>query len=273
MDSNELAELTATVTHVVSCFGSVDWNSGPRTATELHLQGTRYAIEFARSCRSLERIVHLSSVLVLGRASGRVTDELELGQSFRNWYEYGKYLAEQHVRGTDSVPWRVVRVGGVIGPGRDVPPDTSYGLLSVLPFLLRGYPIHLTDHGRFPCYVCDVETLGEVLARAAFQDGERDVWTWFDDALPSLADVLTSLCTPWSVVPKIVSMPLLVPLARAAGPRLGLHRDLLEYVEPWTEISPAVLAALPPDLPRCPAGYVQATGEAIKNSSLSLIRS
>lgn len=263
LDPADAEDLRDTVTHVVSCFGSVDWDSGPRLASELHQGGTRAVMNFAESCPALERFVHLSSVLVLGRASGQVTDELELGQSFRNWYEYGKYLAEREVRDNDRIPWRAVRVGPVLGAGRDVPPDTSHGLLSVVPFLVRGYPIHLADHGDFPCYPCDGGTLGEVLARAALEDGSGDVWTWFDDTMPSLAGVLVGLCDAWGVIPKIVKVPLLMPLGRATVGRLGMNSELLDYADPWADIPLDVLSRLPADLPRCPAGYIEATGRAL----------
>lgn len=264
MDPREADELRATITHVVSCFGSVDWDSGPRMATELHERGTCALLDFAESCARLERFVHLSSVLVLGRVEGRVTDELELGQSFRNWYEYGKYLAEREVRRRDSLAWRAVRVGPILGPGRDVPPDISYGLLSAIPYLVRGYPLHLEDHGRFPCYPCDAVTAGEVLARAALEDGQGDVWTWFDDASPCLADVLTRLCAAWGVIPRIANAPILTGVGRMAIERLGAPRELLDYAERWADIGPEVLEALPADLPRCPADYVEATGQALR---------
>ena len=270
LDAADADDLRASVTHVVSCFGSVDWHSGPRLATELHQRGTRAVMSFAESCPSLERFVHLSSVLALGRSSGRITDELELGQSFRNWYEYGKYLAEREVRGSERVPWRVVRVGPVLGPGLDVPPNTSHGILAAVPFLVRGYPIHLADHGRFPCYPGDGGTAGEVIARAALEDGSRDVWTWFDDANPALADVLVGLCSAWGVIPRIADLAVLAPLGRATIERLGAPRELLEYADPWVEIAPEVLTRLPADLPRCPSGYVEATSEALRGSSLTL---
>ena len=269
LDPADAEDLRATVTHVVSCFGSVDWGSGPRLATELHQGGTRALLRFLETCPHIERFVHLSSVLVLGRATGRVTTELELGQSFRNWYEYGKYLAEREVRSNERIPWRAVRLGPILGPGRDVAPDGRHGLPAVLPYLLRGYPIHLAAHGRFPCYACDAATAGEVLARAALDDGNEEVWTWFDHANPSLADVLTGLCDAWGVVPRIADIPPLRALGRIAIERLGAPRELLDYSEPWADVPADVLSALPEDLPRCPAGYVEATGEALRRPALA----
>ncbi len=253
-------ELRGSITHVVSAFGSVDWGAGPRLATELHQQGTRNALRFAASCPRLEKFVHLSSVLVLGRRSEGppIVDELELGQSFRSWYEYGKFLAEREVRAS-SLPWRAVRVGGVVGANRDVAPSLAHGIMAVLPALLRGYPMHLENHGRFPCYPIDVMVAGEVLVRAALDDGCGDVWTYFDHENPSLADVLTRLCSPWGVVPRIVDLPVVNALSRLLAERLGTPRETLEYIEPWPEIPVEVMNLLPADLPRCPPGYIEAT--------------
>ncbi len=254
-------DLRGSITHIVSAFGSVDWGAGPRLAMELHQQGTRAALRFAASCPRLEKFVHLSSVLVLGRRSDGppIVDELELGQSFRSWYEYGKFLAEREVRAS-SVPWRAVRVGGVVGANRDVAPSLAHGIMAVVPALLRGYPMHLEDHGRFPCYPIDVMVAGEVMVRAALDDGCGDVWTYFDHENPSLADVLTRLCSPWGVVPRIVDLPVVNALSRLLAERLGTPRETLEYTEPWPEIPVEVMHLLPADLPRCPRGYIEATG-------------
>lgn len=271
LDKAAAEQLMGSVTHVVSTFGSVDWGAGPRLATELHQQGTAAVMRFAERCTRLERFVHLSSVLVLGRRTeGTVIDELELGQSFRSWYEYGKFLAEREVRANDRIPWRAVRVGPVIGAGEDVQPSPAHGIMAVVPLLLRGYPMHLKDHGRFPCYPTDVKVAGEVLARAALDDGAGEVWTYFDHANPSLAEVLIRLCSPFGVVPRIVDLPILSPVSRLLAERLGTPRETLEYVEPWADIPVEVLNLLPADLPRCPDGYIEATGKALMQSNRAM---
>jgi hypothetical protein len=142
--------------------------------------------------------------------------------------------------------------------------------MAVVPLLLRGYPMHLKHHGRFPCYPIDVMVAGEVLARAALDDGAGDVWTCFDHDNPSLAEVLTRLCSPWRVVPRIVDLPMLNPISRLLGERLGTPRETLEYIEPWPEIPVEVLNLLPPGLPRCPPGYIEATGKALMESNLAM---
>ncbi len=262
----EAAELQLTVTHIVSCFGSVAWDAGPRLAHDMHLKGTRNALEFAQRCRNLARFAHVSSVLALGNAEGRIDrGQLDLGQRFRSWYEYGKFLAERAVREPWPFERRVIRLGPAIGVGAGDNPTALDGVLAAVPFLLRGYPIHLERRGDFPSYVCDGMTAGEVIARATARDEGPQVWTWFDHRMYSVAQVLAAVCSAWGVVPRVVSMPLLGRVAWLAPMRLGIPEPLLHYTKPWVDIPATVLDDLPPALPRCPDGYLEATGAQLRS--------
>jgi nucleoside-diphosphate-sugar epimerase len=263
----EADELADGLTHILSCFGSVDWEIGPRGAADLHLGGTRNVLAFAERCPSLERVVHVSSVLALGRAKGRVGNrELELGQSFRNWYEYAKHVSEAEVRRADSLPRRIVRLGDVMGANDLARPSPKHGLLAPIPYLVRGYPAHLEDGGSFPIYVGDVAVAAATLARALVDEGGGLTWTWFDPELPSLAEVLVALCSPWGVIPRIVDMPLLSRVERLVAPRLGLPPAVLDYARPWVDIDPRVLDQLPADLPPHGERYIEATAHALKEA-------
>lgn len=262
-------ELREGLTHIVSCFGSVDWKLGPRGAMEIHREGTRNAIRFARDCPGLERFVHLSSVLVLGRAEGRVGNrELDIGQDFRSWYEYGKFMAERVLReDADGLPWRALRVGPIVGTSSPVPVAPDDGLPATLPTLLRGYPFHLEGGGHFPSYAGEVGPAADmVLAAATSSEGGR-TWTWFDPERPSMAEVLTRLCAPWGVVPRIVDVPAMRWIARAASRRLGIPRSIVTYGDRWVDIDPGVLDELPVEPARCAPDYVEATGAALRDRS------
>jgi nucleoside-diphosphate-sugar epimerase len=262
---DEAAEVAASVTHILCCFGSVDWALGPRGAMEIHHQGTRNVLAFAAGCPRLERLVHVSSVLALGRASGRVGNrELALGQGFRNWYEYAKHVSEAEVRAAHDLPRRIVRLGDVMGTSPHATPSARHGLLAPLSYLLRGYPAHLADGGAFPVYTGDIRVAAAVLARALVDDAGGLTWTWFDPALPTLAAVLTALCSPWDVVPRIVDLPALQRIERWVAPRLGLPPAILEYARPWVDIDPRVIDQLPADLPDHRPGYVEMTAAALK---------
>jgi nucleoside-diphosphate-sugar epimerase len=269
LSSADLGDLTSSVTHIVSCFGSVDWTAGPQTAVDLHYAGTQNVLRFGHACRGLERVVHVSSILALGRARGTVGNrDLYLNQRFRNWYEYGKYLAERCTREAGDLPRRSVRLGPLLGVGESGPPDVRHGLLAVLPLLLRGYPIHLAGGGDFPCYVGEVHAAAAVVFQALTTAGEEDLtWTWYDPRRPSLAEVLIQLCQPWGLYPRIADARLLNSLLAVGGARrLGAPRGMTAYTQPWMTIDERVLDALPGGSAIFEADYIGATGEAIRDA-------
>jgi nucleoside-diphosphate-sugar epimerase len=265
LDAASASELKASVTHIVSCFGSVDWSAGPRQALDLHLAGTRQVLDFAADCPHLQRLVHVSSVLALGRATGTISNrELSVGQTFRNWYEYGKHVAECEVRREQRFPWRVLRLGPILGLLDGIAPSPAHGLQAAVPFLVRGYPAHLAERGNFPCYVTDVHRAAAVTAQALYADDAGHTWTWFDPLLPSLAEVLTSLCAAWNVVPRIVDLPWLAHLTRLTARQTGLPTALHEYAEPWVDIDADVVSQLATTTPASRDDYLLLTGEAMR---------
>jgi nucleoside-diphosphate-sugar epimerase len=266
-----LSDLLESVTHVVSTFGTVDWDSGPRIV-ELHEAGTRNVLDVAARMPNLERLVHISSVLALGRAEGVVGNaDLDLGQTFRSWYDYAKFTAERRVRREESVPWRVLRFGPVLGVGVAGAPSAHAGILAALPPLVRGYPVHLKDRGDYPCFPTDVATAAEITRRALFEPGERDAWTWFDPDSPTLGQVFVGVCAAWNVLPRIVEARAWGGASQLLARRFGAPDVLLSYSEPWVDMAPDVLEAIPGELPRCEPGYLEATGAALKAHASELV--
>ncbi len=268
----EYEALLAGTTHVVSAFGNVDWSASPQTVG-LHAEGVRNLLRFCRAAPSLAGFVHVSSVLVFGRADGRVGNrELYVGQTFRNWYEYGKYQAEALVRAAEDVPSTVLRFGPLLGRGTLNPAvDARSGLLAAVPALLQGYPVHLEQRGGFRCYVGDVTVAAQLVARAVRTPATGATWTWFDPQEPTLAEVFQSVCRPWRRVPRIVDARLLGRAQRRLGPRVGLPRAMLDYTGPFFDLAPDVLAELPEGAPACPPGYLEATGEALAHPGSKMI--
>ena len=271
LSGDELAALQGEVTRIVSCFGSVDLDSGPAQALDLHASGVRNTLRFAVGCPGLTGIVHVSSLLVLGRAEGMVGNrELYVGQRFRNWYEYGKYHAEALVREA-SFPATIVRFGPLLGPDPSgAPLNGRQGLLAAVPYLLQGYPVHLTHGGEFPCYAGDVSGAAEVVARAVLEPCTGATWSWYDPGLPTVAEVFHLLCRPWGVVPKIVDFRLVGRAQRLIASRIGLPKALLEYAEPLFDLDPAVLESIPGGPPPCRPGYLSDIGEALRRPGADL---
>lgn len=261
-----ISRLREEVSHAVLCFGSVSWAYGPTEAIETHDSGMRSVLRFLEGLPRLEKAVHVSSLLVLGRAKGRLGNrELYVGQDFRNWYEYAKNLAERRARDADGLPMRIVRFGPVLGPdvhGR--PLDTTTGLLSAVPYLLAGFPAHLRNGGRFPCYVTDVSSAAEVVLRALQAPGDGQTWSWFDPVMPTVADVLREICRPWGVMPKLVDLGRLGRFMRHLADPLGMPQALTDYAEPWFDVDPAVLATIPGPPPKSAPDYLAETGRALR---------
>lgn len=269
----DLDAVTAEVTEAVLCFGSVSWDCTPSEAIALHSTAVRGVLGFLRTLPGLRRVVHLSSLLALGRATGTLGNrELYVGQRFRNWYEYGKYCAERHVRDS-GLPANIVRCGPLLGGDpRGGPVDVRGGLPAVFPHLLAGYPVHLRGRGEFPSYVADVETAARIVARALDSEDHGLTWSWFDPAMPTLADVFREVCRPWGVVPKIVDMPRLGRLTRLVSERFGLAAELADYAEPWFDVPRSVLDEIPGAPPHGDPDYLAATGRALREHGTVLGR-
>jgi nucleoside-diphosphate-sugar epimerase len=265
------ARLRGRVTHVVSCAGSVALDTGPRAALDVHLRGTENVLAFARACPRLRCVLHVSSVLVFGRCPHPVGNgDLDVGQRFRNWYEFGKFAAERAVRDAPDVPVCVLRLGPLLGVDGPVRPRSGLGVLSALPHVLAGRTLPLVRCGRFPSYAGDVTAAAQVVRRLLERAEPGRTWTWFDPRRPSLAAVLAALCAPWGVVPRIVDAPALVGLARLAAPVLGVPRQVCDYLAPWVVLAPDVLADLPFAPPSCPDRYLERTGRMLREHGSAL---
>jgi len=84
----------------------------------INVQGTRNVLEFLQGARRFERLHYVSTAYVSGTAVGvyRETD-LDVGQSFKNFYEETKFLAEVEVV-KSGVPASIYRPGIVVGDSR-----------------------------------------------------------------------------------------------------------------------------------------------------------
>lgn len=85
---------------------------------KINVRGTRRVLDFLAECRSFERLHYVSTAYVSGTAVGvyRETD-LDVGQSFKNFYEETKFLAEKLVV-ESGVPQVTYRPGIVVGDSR-----------------------------------------------------------------------------------------------------------------------------------------------------------
>ena len=108
-------------------------------AMRVNVTGTRRVLDLAARAGRLERLHYVSTCYVSGRHSGTFTeDELEVGQSFNNFYEETKYLAEVEVRRRmNEIPATVYRPAVVVGDSLTGATQKFDGPYFVMQWLMR----------------------------------------------------------------------------------------------------------------------------------------
>ncbi len=105
----------------------------------VNLQGTRQILDFARRCPQLSRLHYVSTCYVSGRYEGEFTEsDLSVSQTFNNYYEETKYLAEVEVQRERDVglPVTIYRPSIVIGDSRSGATQKYDGLYYLIRWLL-----------------------------------------------------------------------------------------------------------------------------------------
>jgi thioester reductase-like protein len=117
-----------------------DLSVGRDIAMRINVEGTRHVLDFAAGCPGLRRLQYVSTCYVSGRFSGIfLEEELEKGQSFNNFYEETKYLAEVEVRRRmkEGLPTTIYRPAIVVGDSRTGATQKYDGPYFALQWLLR----------------------------------------------------------------------------------------------------------------------------------------
>ncbi len=112
----------------------------PEAGMRVNAGGTRNMIEFARRCPALKRFHYVSTCYVSGRYPGTfMENDLEKGQTFNNYYEETKYLAEVEVRKamSEGLPATIYRPSVVVGDSRSGVTQKYDGPYFVMQWLLR----------------------------------------------------------------------------------------------------------------------------------------
>lgn len=109
-------------------------------AVRVNVDGTRNMLRFAGDCKGLERFQYVSTCYVSGRYAGAFTEaDLVKGQSFNNYYEETKFLAEVKVREwmEKGLPTTVYRPSIVVGDSRTGATQKYDGPYYVIRWILK----------------------------------------------------------------------------------------------------------------------------------------
>ena len=109
-------------------------------ALRVNVEGTRHVLEACAGYPKLRRLHYVSTCFVSGRHPGVFREsDLDVGQTFNNFYEESKALAEREVRAAmaGGLPVTVYRPSVVVGDSRTGETQKYDGPYCVLQLLLR----------------------------------------------------------------------------------------------------------------------------------------
>ncbi|MFC5366057.1 SDR family oxidoreductase [Salinirubrum litoreum] len=135
--ADRLQSDTAEVYHLAAVY---DLGVSEDVGRAVNVRGTDHVLDFAEACPDIERFQYVSTCYVSGRYDGVFTEEmLREGQTFNNWYEATKFLAEVEVqkRMAEGLPATIYRPAIAVGDSRTGETQKYDGPYFVLQWLLR----------------------------------------------------------------------------------------------------------------------------------------
>jgi thioester reductase-like protein len=136
-DVARLKDQTCEIFHLAAVY---DLGVPRDTAMQVNVVGTRNVLDFAQQSPRLRRLQYVSTCYVSGRHAGVFSeDDLDKGQSFNNYYEETKYLAEVEVqaRMRGGLPATIYRPAIVVGDSRTGATQKYDGPYFAICWLLR----------------------------------------------------------------------------------------------------------------------------------------
>lgn len=204
--------LAADVERVIHCAASISFTLPLPEARAINVGGTRSVLGLARELPRLERVVHVSTAYVSGRAPGVFRESDFGGRDFRNTYERTKMEAEAAVAAAGDLPAVIVRPSIVVG-------ESDSGWTSA--FNVLYWPLQAFARGLFeavpadPAGVVDmvpVDYVAEVIERAAYLPDVSGVFhaVAAERAL-SVAELIDRVCAELEREPPRLSKPGTLP--------------------------------------------------------------
>lgn len=159
---------------------------------KINVEGTRNVLEFLAECRSFQRLHYVSTAYVSGTAVGlyRETD-LDVGQSFKNYYEETKFLAEVEVVKV-GLPYTIYRPGIVVGDshtGQTAKFDGPYFALRAMLRLPSPGVFMRVGSGNNTINLVPVDFVVEALAQLAQAGGEGKTYHLTNPQPPTVFEV------------------------------------------------------------------------------------
>lgn len=173
LSAEAIAEL-GTVEHVVHSAAIYDMTATEQAQHAANVEGTRAVIGLTR--RLGATLHHLSSIAVAGDFHGQYTeDDFDVAQNLPSPYHRTKFEAEQLVRSSAGLRYRIYRPAVVVGDSRTGEMDKVdgpyyfFGVLAKLAALPRVTPMAVPDAGR--TNIVPVDFVADALVHLMHVDG------------------------------------------------------------------------------------------------------
>jgi thioester reductase-like protein len=137
---DEAAAIARDTTEIFHLAAVYDLSVARPLGMRVNVEGTRYMLDFAADCPALRRFQYVSTCYVSGRYPGIFSeDDLIQGQTFNNFYEETKYLAEVEVqeRMRGGLPVTIYRPAIVVGDSHTGETQKFDGPYYIIRWVLR----------------------------------------------------------------------------------------------------------------------------------------
>jgi nucleoside-diphosphate-sugar epimerase len=233
----------------------------------INVDGTRNVLRLLQDAPRLDRLHYVSTAYVSGRATGVFREsDLDVGQSFKNFYEETKYLAEVEVV-KSGVPATVYRPSIVVGDsrtGETAKFDGPYFVMTAMERLPSPGVFPRIGSGGNAVDLAPVDYVVEALARLATTGSSRGrTYHLTDPSPPTALEIARLMATALGKRFTYVPVPARVASAAfrpgAVQRFFGMPVQSLDYFDHPCRHDPAnALRDLEPFGVRCPpfASYV-----------------
>jgi thioester reductase-like protein len=218
LDAGDLRTLTHDVDRVIHCAASISFTLPLEEARAINVTGTERVLELARALPRLERLVHVSTAYVAGRAPNEFREEDIGGGDFRNTYEETKLEAEVAVTAADDLPAVIVRPSIVVG-------ESDSGWTSA--FNVLYWPLQAFARGLLSTVPADpdgivdmvpVDHVAAVIEHAAFDpDAAGRYHAVAAGRAPTVEGLIDAVCRELDRRPPQLSAPGTLPSDHPAG--------------------------------------------------------
>jgi long-chain acyl-CoA synthetase len=195
LDSGTYADLCDRVTHIVHSAADLRVDATVEDLRGTNVDGVANVLSFARSVRSLARLVHVSTAYVAGGRKGTVSeDDLTDAFGFGSPYEQTKYEAECLVLDAASeLPISIVRPSMIVGDSRTGDIKTFNTFYAPLRLFLSGRLRIVPGRRDLRVNIVPVDYVADAIVRLMFDPravGMTFHLTTPTDELPTAGDVL-----------------------------------------------------------------------------------